>query len=90
MCEDYLEVVAKCAYLNQQIICLLCLKSKPGHMRFEEILNRQMQILNYIKKGHLCCYLAISNDAEPWKDVSSVQPKAHQVKYAENHIVEDL
>ena len=38
--KDYLEAVAKCTNLGDQVIWWLRLRSKPGHMRFEDFLNR--------------------------------------------------
>jgi len=43
--KDYLEAVDQCTNLSDQVICLLCLKSKPEHIQFEEFLNCRTQIL---------------------------------------------
>ena len=51
--KDYLEAIAKCTYLGDQVICWLRLRGKPAHMRFKDFLNCWVQILNYLKKGYL-------------------------------------
>ena len=48
--RDYLEAVAKYANLVDQVIQWLHLRSKPGHIRFEDFLHRHVHILDYIKK----------------------------------------
>ena len=75
--KDYLEAFAKCSNLGDQVIYWLHLKSKPGHMRFEEFLDLCMQILSYVKKGYLHCRLEIPSDAELCKQVFLALLKAH-------------
>jgi hypothetical protein len=42
--RDYLESIAKCTNLGNQMIHWLRLQNKPAHMPFEEFLNRHTQI----------------------------------------------
>jgi hypothetical protein len=51
--RDYLKVTIKCTNLGDQVIRWICLRSKSGHMRFEDFLNRRVHILDYVKKGYL-------------------------------------
>ena len=81
--KDYLEVIAKCTNLGDQVIRWLRLRGKPAHMLFEEFLNRRVQILNYIKKGYLHRCMEIPNDSKLCKQVFLAQPKTHCIKYAE-------
>ena len=83
--RDYLEAVAKCTNLGDQVIRWLRLRGKPGHMRFEEFLNRRVQILDYVKKGYLRHRMELPNDTELCEQVFLAQPKAHRIKYAEKH-----
>ena len=85
--KDYLEAVAKCTNLGDQVIRWLRLRGKPAHMRFEEFLNRRVQILNYVKNGYLRHRMDLPVESELCEQVFLAQPKAHQVKYAEKHRV---
>jgi hypothetical protein len=62
--RDDLEVTTKCTNLGDQVIRWLHLRSKPGHMWFEDFLNRQVQILDYVKKGYLCRRMELPNDVD--------------------------
>ncbi len=83
--KDYLEAITKCTYLGDQVIRWLRLRGKPAHMRFEDFLNRRVQILNYMKKGYLCHCMELPVESELCEQVFLAQPKAHHVKYAEKH-----
>jgi len=85
--RDYLKVTAKCTNLGDQVIRWLRLRSKPGHMRFEDFLNRRVQILDYVKKGYLRRRMDLPYDVELCKQVFLAQPKPHRIKYAEKHRV---
>ena len=87
MIMDYLEAVAKCTNLDNQVICWLHLKAKPGHMLFEVFFNPQTHILTYCKKDCLHHCLELPSNAELYEQVFLAQPIAHQGKYAEKHHV---
>jgi len=56
-------------------------------MRFEDFLNRQVQILDYVKKGYLHRHMEFPNDVKLCEQVFLAQPKPHHIKYAEKHRV---
>jgi hypothetical protein len=80
--RDYLKVTTKCINLGDQVIRWLCLRSKPGQMQFEDFLNHQVQILDYVKKVYLCCCMELPKNIELCKQVFLVQLKPHRILIA--------
>jgi hypothetical protein len=85
--KDYLEAVAKCTYLGDQVIHWLHLRDKLAYMRFEDFLNRQVQILNYMKKGYLHHCMELPVKSKLCEQVFLSQPNTHHIKYMEEHRV---
>ena len=85
--RDYLEAVTRCTNLEDQVIRWLHLRSKPGHMRFEDFLNCRVQILDNVKKGYLHHQMELPNNTELCKQVLLAQPRPHRIKHAKKHRV---
>ena len=56
-------------------------------MQFEDVLNRRVQILDYVKMGCLRWCIELPNIVELCEQVFLAQPKPHRIKYAEMHKV---
>jgi len=85
--KDYLEAIAKCTHLGDQVIRWLCLGGKPANMWFKEFLNRLVQILKHVKKEYLRRCMELPNDNKLCEQVFLAQPKAPRIKHAEKHRV---
>ena len=83
--RDYLEAIAKVKNLGDCIIRQLCDRAKPAAMAFDDYVDRRDEWRRHAEGDYLRNTLAMPTQQEWAEQIFSQQPKAHQLKYAEEH-----
>jgi hypothetical protein len=81
--RDYLEAIAGFPNVGDQLICWLCTAKKPTLMPMHKFMQRQVQLLSYLKGGYLCRTIEVPMAQEKTEQNFFAQPKAHQFKFAD-------
>jgi hypothetical protein len=81
--RDYLEAVAGFPNIGNLLICWLCTAKKPTLMPMHNFMQRQVQLLSYLKGGYLCQTIEVPTVQEKSEQIFFVQPMAHQNKFTD-------
>jgi hypothetical protein len=78
----YLEAIAGFPNIGNQLIRWLRTSKKPVLMPMHEFMQRQVQLLSYLKGGYLCRTMDVPMAQQKSEQIFFAQPKAHQNKFA--------
>jgi hypothetical protein len=79
--RDYLEAVAGFPNIDDQLISWLCMAKKPALMLMHEFMQRQVQLLSYLKNDYLRQTMDVPTVHKKSEQIFFAQPKAHSNKF---------